>query len=205
MIATIGGHECSRRMQGKVKDPTTYEEKLAILQDFWKHDIFYTTALLKNKVLVIGLCNNLATFNDAQLEHFKKDVALAREKGYAILLFMHEPICTKDPAHACVVVDSPEVLRRGDVSGFPKDFYNGITRGAPMVGNDVCDETTKAFYNVIVNSADVIKGVFAGHFHSEIYVEIVAKNGDGSDAPIPQYIKTASAYGNGGMMRIRIK
>jgi hypothetical protein len=59
---------------------------------------------------------------------------------------------------------------------------------------------------MIVNSADVIKGVFGGHLHNEMYLEIAAKNGDGTPATIPQYVKTASAYGDGGgMMRILIK
>ena len=205
-IATVGGHECLRQMQGDVQDHLTRQERLTILQNFWKHDIYYKSNLLKDKVLVVGMCNDLWTLNEYQLECFKKDIALAREHGYVILLFMHEPICTGDPAHACIKADSSETLLPGDTSGFPMDFYKGVIGGNPMVGSDECDDTTKAMYQVIVNSADVIKGVFGGHLHDEMYLDIIAKNGDGTATTIPQYIKTASAYGDGGaIMRILVK
>lgn len=205
-IATVGGHELSRRMQGKVADPMTYAERFAIIKNFWKHDAYYVSRLLKNKVLVVGLCNDLWTLNEYQRECLKRDIATARENGYIMLLFMHEPICTRNPAHTCINTDSPEVLLLGDASGFPKDLCSGNTRGNPIVGCDRCDEVTNDVYREIVNNADIIRGVFAGHYHSEMYVEILAKNGDGTPAIIPQYVKTASAYGeSGGMMRILVK
>ena len=205
-IATVGGHELSRCMQGKVADTMTYAERMEKIKAFWKHDVYYTSRLLKDKVLVVGMCNNMWTFNAYQHECLKKDIALAREKGYVVLLFMHEPICTGDPAYEHVTTESPCVLQVGDASGFPKDFYRGNTRGNPMVGSERCDETTNAVYAEIVNNADVIRGVFAGHWHSELALDIVAKNGDGTPATIPQYVKTASAYGDGGsLMRILVK
>lgn len=205
VIATVGGHELSRRMQGKVAETMTYDERFAMIKTFWKHDVYYKSTLLKDKVLVVGLCNNHWTLNTYQHECLKRDLALARENGYIILLFMHEPICTGDPAHANVTEDSPYVLKVGDRSGFPKDAYRGNTRGNPMIGGDRCDEVTNAVYDEMVNSADVIRGVFAGHWHSEMVFDIAAKTPDGKPAVIPQYVKTASAYGVGGMMRIVVK
>lgn len=205
VIATVGGHELCRRMQGEVPETMTYAERLAMVQAFWKHDVYYTSRLLKDKVLVIGMFNNLWTLNAYQHECLKRDLALAREKGYIVFLFMHEPICTGDPAHAYVDVDSPCVLKVGDSSGFPKDMCYGNTRDNPMVGSDRCDEQTNAVYHTIVSSADVIRGVFAGHWHSELVLDIVATTPDGKPAVIPQYVKTASAYGVGGMMRILVK
>ena len=205
-IATVGGHELCRRMQGTVPDATTYAERFALIKDFWKHDAYYVSRLLKNKVLVVGMCNDLWTLNAYQHECLKKDIALAREKGYVILLFMHEPICTYNPAHACIEKDSPEVLLLGDSSGFPKDMHAGSTRGNPIVGCDRCDDVTNAVYQEIVNNADVIRGVVGGHYDSEMFVEIQAKTADGTPTIIPQYIKTASAYGeSGGLMRILVK
>ena len=40
VLAVVGGHELHRRMQGKVPDPLTDEERLAIIGQFWKHDIY---------------------------------------------------------------------------------------------------------------------------------------------------------------------
>ncbi len=204
-IATVGGHELCRKMQGKVAETMTYDERFAMIKAFWKHDVYYKSTLVKDKVLVVGLCNNLWTPNAYQHECLKQDLALAREKGYVVLLFMHEPICTGDPAHESVEVDSPYVLKVGDLSGFPKDLYRGGTRGNPMVGSDRCDEVTNEVYAEIVNSADVIRGVFAGHWHSEMVLDIAAKTPDGAPAVIPQHIKSASAYGAGNMMRILVK
>ncbi len=206
VIATVGGHELCRCMQGRVAETMSYDERMAMIKAFWKHDVYYTSRLLKDKVLVIGMCNNLWTFNAYQHECLKKDLALAREKGYVVLLFVHEPICTGNPAHENVTADSPCVLKVGDESGFPKDFYHGQTRGNPMVGSEECDEDTNAVYRTIVNNADVIRGVFAGHWHSELAFDIEARNADGAPAVIPQYVKTASAYGDGGsLMRILVK
>ncbi len=204
-IATIGGHELARCMQGTVPETTTRAERIETVRAFWKHDIDYVSRLLKDKVLVVGLNNDLWSVNAHALECFKADVALAREKGYIILLFAHEPICTCDPADEEVTAEHPSVLMPGDLSGFPKDFCHGVTRGNPMVGSPKCDETTNAFYEVLVNSADVVCGFFAGHWHNEMYMEILAKTGDGRDAVIPQFVKTASAYGKGNVMRILVK
>ncbi len=205
VIATVGGHELCRRMQGEVAETMTYDERFDMIKAFWKHDVYYTAKLIKDKVLVVGLCDNRWTLNAYQHECLKRDLALAREKGYVVLLFMHEPICTGDSAHTFVDTDSPYVLKVGDRSGFPKDLYNGNTRGNPMVGSERCDEVTNAVYDEMVNSADVIRGVFVGHWHSEMVLDIAAKTPDGTPATIPQFVKTASAYGVGGMMRILVK
>ena len=73
-----------------------------------------------------------------------------------------------------------------------------------MIGSDACDKTTREVYERITHSADVIKAVVAGHFHSDIHLDIMAQTPDGTPSAIPQYISTALAYGSGHMMRIRI-
>ncbi len=204
-ILTLGGHDIARCMEGKVPETLSLDERIAMAQAFWKHDIYYTKRLLKDKVLVLGLCNLTWTITADQLAQFKADIALAREKGYVVLVFMHEPICTYHPADALVTADSPSVLKHWYGKGFPRDFYDSANNRAPMVGGVGCDETTNAFYDVLVNSADVVKGVFGGHVHIEMYLEIMAKTPDGQPATIPQFIKIASAYGEGSMMRILVK
>ena len=202
-IATIGGHESAKRMQGKVDENTTLQERLEIVQSIWPHDIYYASKLLKDKILVVGIYDNQAVCPEKVLENLKKDIAKAREKGYFILLFAHEPFVTGNPKHTVVTED--DVLQAGDVSGFPKDFYRGLSRGNKMVGSDDCDDTTKEVYKTITTNADVIKGIFAGHFHNDMYFDILAETSKGEKATIPQYIHTATAYSKGHLMRILIK
>ena len=52
---------------------------------------------------------------------------------------------------------------------------------------------------------DVIKGVFAGHHHSDFHLDILATMPDGTPAVIPQYIHNATAYHNGHLMRIFLR
>ena len=63
----------------------------------------------------------------------------------------------------------------------------------------------KTVYNMIINNAEVIKGVFAGHKHSDFYLEIFGKNSDGTPAKIPQYVTTATAYPHGHLLRATVK
>ena len=52
-------------------------------------------------------------------------------------------------------------------------------------------------YDLIVNSGDVIKGVFCGHNHNNIYTEIMATSPDGGNVKIPQYTVSGNyAYSN---------
>lgn len=203
IIAVVGGHEFCIRMQGEVPEVLSYEERVNIIKDFWKGDIYYVSSVVKDKVMIIGLNNDKARFTEIQLQKLKADLKLAKSKGYAVLIFAHEPFRSGNPTEEVYTEDM--ALLVGDSSGFPKDFFAGITRGNRMVGADGCDEVTQSVYNLIVGSADVVKAVFTGHHHSDMYTEIVAKNSDGSDSIIPQYIHTATAYDNGHLMRIIVK
>ncbi|MBQ8526161.1 MAG: metallophosphoesterase [Clostridia bacterium] len=199
VIATLGGHEVVRRMQGVVPDETTRESRLEILEKFWKHDIYYISRVVKDKVLIIGLFNDLACYSAYQEEKLRSDLELAREKGYAVLIFQHEPICTKNPIHKNITVD--DIITVGDTSGFPRDFCDGDK----LAGSSTSDEQTKAVYSLISGSADVVKAVFAGHYHDDMYLEILGSTPDGREAYIPQYVHTATAYDEGHLMRITVK
>ena len=198
VIATLGGHEVARKMQGKVDDPIPLKEKLAILEKFWKHDIYYVSKLIKEKVLIISMSNDLSRFTEAQYPKLAADITLAREKGYAIVLFVHEPLTTHNPIYQHFTAE--DAMFVGDPSDFPKDYCNGI-----RAGSDSSDEATKAVYSLIVNNADVIKAVFAGHAHNDMYMNINAKLPDGTDTFLPQYVHTATAYHDGHLMRILVK
>lgn len=197
VLASLGGHECTRKMQSPVEDPTTIDSRFEVLQNYWRHDIHYVSRLVCEKVICIVMNNSQGTFYDHQIEPFKKDIELAKEKGYPILIFFHEPIDTGDPKDEVTTLEM--ALLVGDKSSYPKNFYNGM-----RLGNKGTD-ANKTVYNLIINNADVIKGVFAGHKHSDFYLEIIAKNSDGTDAIIPQYVTTATAYSNGHILRATIK
>lgn len=198
IIATVGGHEIAKKMQGTVPEILPRGERLAVVEQFWKHDIYYVSKLIKGKVLVVGLFNDLSRFNENQYQKLASDIALAREKGWIVLLFAHEPIATHDPAHENITAE--DAILVGDASAFPDNYCDGY-----MAGGISSDEATMAVYRLIVNSADVIKGFFAGHVHSHLYLEIAAKLPDGTDTVIPQYIHTASAYQDGHVMRITVR
>lgn len=195
-LVCLGNHESIRVCQGKVEDPTTFESRLELLQEHWPHDIFYTSKVIKDKVMVIQMDN--ASDNDfpgrfweCQIEPLTNDLALAREKGYVVLLFYHIPIATNNTEQGVV---SPI---RGN-AGSNAYFANyGTSHNA--------DTASAAVYDLIVNNADVIKGAFCGHLHSDYYTEIVAKTSDGTDAIIPQYILTGVPYDEGHIMWITVK
>lgn len=204
VLAVMGGHEVARRMQGKVADPTTRESRLERLKAYWKHDIYYESRLLNEKVRLIGLFNDLASYSEEQEKRLTEDIQDARKNNRVILIFEHEGIRTMNPNEECVRVE--DLLTKGDTSGFPMDFYRGASSsGGKLAGNDACDEQTKRVYDLIVNNADVIRGVFAGHHHDDVYTEITAKKADGTPCVIPQFIHTATAYDNGHLMRITVK
>lgn len=198
ILASLGGHECTRKMQGKVEDPTTHESRLKILEKFWKHDIYYVSRLVKDKVLCVVMNNAAGRFLERQVEPLKRDIELAKKNGYPILVFFHEPINTGNPEHQ--VYTEEMTLLVGDRSNFPKNFYNG-----QPAGNKADDPSDKAVYDMLIHNADVIKGIFAGHRHSDFYLEILGTNSDGTPAKIPQYVTTATAYGSGHILRVTVK
>lgn len=197
VLITIGGHDVTRRMQGKVDDDSSLESRYEILQSFWVHDIFYTSKLIKDKVLCIVMSNCHGTFTENQIEPLKRDIDLAREKGYKVLFFFHEPICTNNPNE--VEVTKEMALLVGDPSSYPKNFHSGVGCG------DKGSEANKTVYNLITKNADVVKGVFVGHKHSDFTLEILGENPDGTPAIIPQFVGTASIYSGGHIMRVKVK
>ena len=198
IIATVGGHEFARKMQGVVPETLSREERVTIVEQFWKHNICYTSKLLKGKVLVVSLLNDLSRFLPEQYTRLAADITLARENGYIILLFAHEPIATHDPAHRHITGE--DVIQVGDASAFPDNYCDGS-----MAGGSNSDTETMAMYQLIVSSADVIRGFFAGHVHSHMYLEVSAKMPNGTDTVIPQYVNTATAYQGGHLMRILVR
>ena len=194
-LVCLGNHESTRVCQGEVEDTTTLESRLEILKAAWKHDIFYTSKVIKDKVMVIQMDNAsdhsfAGRFWECQIEPLTKDLALAREKGYTVLIFYHIPIATNNTEQGVVAPI------RGD-SGEAYFANWGTSHNA--------DDASAAVYNLIINNADIIKGTFCGHLHSDYYTEIVGKTAEGKEGIIPQYILTGIPYDEGHILKITVK
>jgi hypothetical protein len=174
--------------------PEAMEDRYALLQEYWPNDVRYTSTVVENKVMLIGLDNSQSKFWDSQIPKLQADLKKAREKGYAVLLFYHVPLRTENPSEkgvkALLPMDEKKINRY--------NFYSGYLRGK---GNDA----TAQVYDIITSNADVIKATFCGHLHEDIYTEIVAKTASGQDAVIPQYISFAARYESGHVLKITIK
>ncbi len=200
VIATVGGHERARQMQGTVPEAKdAWATCMQQLQVIWPHDIYYATKCIQNKVLLIGMCNDFSRFTAHQHQKLQADLAKARQNGWSVLLFMHEPIATGNPVHSKIELQDPLLV--GDRSVYPINLCNG----PDLAGGEGSDAATLSVCHTITHSADVIKGVFAGHLHSDMHLDILAHTPGGDAAIIPQFVHTATAYHNGHLMRIFVK
>ncbi len=196
-LVALGGHDITRVMQGIVPDETTLESRREILQNVWRHDIDYVSKVLDDKVCVIVLNNGEGRYFASQGQKLAEDIRKARENGWLVLLFQHEPLCTYNEKEKYV-----EYIRTNDPNG-SHNFYE------EFMGNSSADEETKRVYRIITENADVIKGVFCGHRHCDIYTEIIAsytdKDGEKKDTVIPQYVLTGNVYDQGHAFKIVVR
>ena len=200
-LIALGNHEPVRQMQGTVSDPSSLESRYQILQDNWKHDIYYTSKILTDdngveKVMVVQMDNSQNKYWDRQIPLFEADIETAREKQIPLLVFGHTPLSTRNPEDS-----AHYALRKNDGSGDPANFYTSF------IGYNASG-ASKTIYDLITMNPDVIKGYFCGHWHCDYYTEIWSKNADGTDNPdvvIPQYILTGSAYDKGHALKITVK
>ena len=93
-IITQGNHDYRYQMQTRRPELTPIEERLAILEKNWRHDIYYYSRLVGGRVLIIALDNGRDTYSDMQAKRLAADIAVAKEMGYVILIFQHAAIST---------------------------------------------------------------------------------------------------------------
>lgn len=195
-LVTLGNHEPVRVMglPTDVPDPSSLESRYQILQDCWAHDVYYTSKVLADKVMVIQLDNSQNKFWDCQVEPLERDLAKAREQGLMVLVFMHCAISTGNPADTdCVAI------RVHDPEGGRGDFYHTI-------GNKSDDgEATRQVYRLLTENGDVVKGFFTGHMHSDFYMEVQGQTPGGAPVAIPQYILTDSDRESGTLLKITVR
>ncbi len=186
----LGNHEWAGVGEGF---PPTADERTEALQAYWPHDVYYASRLVKDRVLLIQMDNSQAKFWDSQVPLFAADLALAREKGYTVLVFYHVPLNTANPDETAV----PELVGYDGVEHL-YNFCDWYKRGTP-------DNAEGKILDLIMHNADVIRGTFCGHFHADIYTEFAAKTASGEDARIPQYIGHAGCYDYGYVHKVTVK
>ncbi len=183
VLAAVGSHDFSRQVQTGVRDKTSSEYRMGLLNDFWIHDIHYTARDIKNKVICVVLDNSLGTYYKGNAEKLKAEVERARKENKIILLFQHEPCSTGVPSDECI---APYY----DAYNGKRNFYSG-----PLVfskAREMKEEDIK-MYEVLKESTDVIRGIFCGHFHSLFYTEVTFETEDGIKT-IPQYTCVGNTY-----------
>ena len=203
VIVTPGGHELTRQMQTGRPDKTTIEERIAVVENFWRHDMHYYSEVLGDKVMLIQLDNSLHQYWACQIERLAHDIKLARQKNLVILIFQHEAISTGKPEDATAIT----AFRESPGAGNTRNFY----RQNAAAHFEESDEVTREVYRLLTENADVIKAIFCGHFHSAYYSEVKASyvdaNGQQQETVIPQYVEEALVYDNyvGHVMEITVK
>ncbi len=195
-IVALGGHDTTRRMQGKIVDETSLESRYEILKKHWRHDLAYVSKVIKDRVMVIALDNGRTGYYGDQAERLRADIEKAKKEKLTVLIFQHEPICTKNPDEIYV-----EPIRINDGTGCRNFCEN-------FIGFESKDPVTDEVYALITENADVVKGVFCGHMHSDFYTELCGsymENGEKKAAKIPQYVLTGNMYDKGHFLAITIK
>lgn len=195
-LITLGNHEIVMKNLGKVEETTTLDSRYNMLAEQWRHNVYYTSRIIDNKVMVVQMDNSPSRYWDGQAERLSADIDYARANGLKILIFQHVPVSTGNPDHTAV-----DAIRVNDTGSATLNFYSNQAHAILPTK----DAATAEVYDVITKNADVIKGIFCGHQHCDSYVEVNATTKDGEETVIPQYILTANAYENGHVMKITVK
>ena len=191
LIASLGNHEAARKVQGKYAEAMSYAEKEKRLIRFWPNPIHYSSSIIDERVMIIQMdnCSEKIDFRPEQIKLLSNDIETARNNGYIALLFFHVHISPNDERYSNVTAD-----KIGDESWATLDLNrHGIDARHGEASEEIC--------KIIRSSADVIKGCFCGHLHSDFYCEITADN----NQIIPQYILIGTPYDKGHLLNIIIE
>ncbi|MBO5285916.1 MAG: metallophosphoesterase [Clostridia bacterium] len=200
-ICTPGGHEYVKQMQTGVKDKLPLEARKAIVEGFWNTNSYYVSKLVGERVLIIAINNGLSHYDKEQVEKLTQDIKRAKKENLTVLIFQHEPISTRkicDQNHPAFIVTPGNVTH--------ENFYDKVN----LVCSTVCStKEDNDVYDIITSNADVIKGVFCGHWHAAHYVNLdgyYIKDGLVIPCPIPQIVSAGNPYFEDGfIMKIIVK
>ena len=206
ILFTVGNHEPAIHMQN-VEHVCNTDDSLdavhARLATFWPNDTKYDSKIITNEdgieMAMLVVVDNQAHYYQWEEIYtgLKNDIEIARAKNIPILMFQHCPISTRGGAETDYY---SWFYNAGDISGFTD---NKIDLGKREAGSTGRDLDTRV-YKLIVDNADVVRGLFCGDYHNYMYTEIKGTDDDGNVKMIPQYVSTANAYG-GCAVKITIK
>ena len=127
----------------------------------------------------------------------KADIKRARANNWIILIAVHEPLCTRNPANK-----DTQPYMKGDPDIDTNFFDHRCCRPGHKEASD-------AVSDLIVNNADVVRGVFNGHEHSAYYTWFNGTYTDASgnkvEKSIPQHTVTCCIYRSGCLALITVK
>ncbi len=222
-LMLVGNHEPVRLVSetSKLSDPNKWsDEYYAILKKYWaNHELSYTSKMVGKEVMVIQMDNSHYYFTQEQIDQLTDDLNRARRNGYTVLVFTHIPFVPTDG------IDTQELLMGtgGFVESDRAASVEGSDRRTNLTLIDGIDAdwtgtnektgkqdsltptehvaTTEAMYQLIVDSSDVIRGVFNGHKHNTIYSRLYTEGG----AVIPQYTLAAGFLDGGVTLKINVE
>ena len=196
-LLSVGGHDISRVTQGKIPDTSSVASRYDILRYYFRNDLFYHSEVMDNRVMLIVLNNGECKYYPEQVEKFRKDLQKAKEENLVILIFQHEPICTRNQAELNI-----------DPLFAAASYIGNRNYCERFIGSAPKDDATDELYRLITENADLIKGIFCGHMHYDAYTEIKASyqaDGETQEAIIPQYVLSGAPYQQGHMLVITIR
>lgn len=184
IISTTGNHDWMEVTVGSISEVLTKQEAQERLQEDATHDVLYSSKVMKD-VMLIQMDN--AALNDgrgygygyeqSQIEKLTADLAIAREKGYTVLIFQHVALPTDAE----------------DNNGLDLEIRTPDTTPANDKTSGVCN---KAMIQLIKDNSDIIKAIFCGHEHKEVDTYV---------GGIPQYLASGTHYDGGRVVKITVK
>lgn len=163
---------------------TSLSEAEAYNDIYLSHNLV-TDASGNEKALLVMMDNQAYTYQFSELHYNRLNFYINYAKSHKIpmLIFQHSPIST---GRSSEVISTYDIITNGNGKG--ENWGTAASPALPGANyHDTHNPMTNRVYDLIVNNADVIKGIFCGHVHNNVYTEIVAKNSDGTSAIIPQY------------------
>ncbi len=195
ILMTTGNHEFAEWCQNDapVEGKMTLLEKYEKLSAAWSNDPTYYAEILKtskgaDNAMIILLDNGQSSgkYADGTAEKLQASIDIAKEKNIPVFIFQHVAMSTYNNTEKKVYYAGGMDLRFGVESD--KNYYDMTAYNTK--GGEV--------FKIIRQNSDVVKGIFCGHEHAQMYTEVTALDENGDIIPdkfIPQFITSASAYG----------
>lgn len=193
VLLVTGNHEHTQNTSGVIKEVYELNNRNEIRNDFYEENnncIYYSEVVKNdngfNRAMVILMDNQRDLYYDYLYEFLFDDLQIARQLNIPVLIFEHDPISSNNPAEKNLAHIGELNMGSGNATGH-YNLYDGSGKIGGANANTsypIDGPATQRIYELIVNSSDIIKGIFCGHTHNNYYSEIICPDG----SIIPQYI-----------------